>query len=48
VEHGVPNNGLLLELADGEENFVSGPKLPSSEFANATLLDYRGIAVDAP
>ena len=38
VEHGAPNHGLLLKLADGEEDFlVSGPKLPSSEFANAEL-----------
>jgi len=38
VEQGAPNDGLLLKLADGEEDFdVSGPKLPSSEFANAAL-----------
>jgi hypothetical protein len=38
VQHGVPNNGLLLKLADGEEGFgVGGPKLPSSEFADAAL-----------
>ena len=38
VEHGAPNNGLLLKLADGEEDFfVSGPKMPSAEFANAAL-----------
>jgi hypothetical protein len=38
VEFGAPNDGLLLKLADGEEDFfVSGPKLPSSEFANAAL-----------
>jgi hypothetical protein len=38
VEHGMRNDGLLLKLADGEEDFfVSGPKLPSSEFANAEL-----------
>jgi hypothetical protein len=38
VQHGVPNHGLLLKLADGEEDFlVSGPKLPSSEFADAGL-----------
>lgn len=38
VEYGVPNDGLLLKLAEGEEDFfVSGPKLPSSEFANAAL-----------
>ena len=38
VEYGAPNDGLLLKLADNEEEFfVSGPKLPSSEFANAAL-----------
>jgi hypothetical protein len=38
VEYGAPNDGLLLKLAEGEEDFlVSGPKLPSSEFANAAL-----------
>jgi hypothetical protein len=38
VEGGVPNHGLLLKLADGEEDFsVSGPKLPSAEFANHEL-----------
>jgi hypothetical protein len=38
VEAGAPNDGLLLKLADGEEDFlVSGPQLPSSEFANAAL-----------
>jgi hypothetical protein len=38
VRHGTPNHGLLLKLADGEEDFlVSGPKLPSSEFAEEDL-----------
>jgi hypothetical protein len=38
VESGAPNDGLLLKLADAEEEFhVSGPKLPSSEFANPGL-----------
>jgi hypothetical protein len=38
VEHGTPNDGLLLKLAETEEDFnVSGPRLPSSEFANAAL-----------
>ena len=38
LQHGVPNHGLLLKLADGEEDFlVSGPKLPSAEFADAAL-----------
>jgi hypothetical protein len=36
VEHGAPNDGLLLKLAEGEEDFsVSGPRLPSSEFFDA-------------
>jgi hypothetical protein len=35
VERGLPNNGLLLKLTDVEEGFlVSGPRLPSSEFAD--------------
>ena len=35
VELGMPNNGLLLKLADGQEDFfVSGPRVPSGEFAN--------------
>jgi hypothetical protein len=38
VEYGAPNDGLLLKLAEGEEDFfVSGPRLPSSEFANPAL-----------
>jgi TGF-beta propeptide len=38
VQHGAPNHGLLLKLAEGEEDFlVSGPRLPSAEFANAEL-----------
>jgi hypothetical protein len=38
VEYGAPNDGLLLKLADSEEDFfVGGPRLPSSEFANAPL-----------
>ncbi len=38
VQHGAPNHGLLLKLADAEEDFlVSGPRLPSSEFANGEL-----------
>ena len=36
VELGAPNYGLLLKLADGQEDFsVSGPRVPSAEFANA-------------
>jgi hypothetical protein len=35
VEFGMPNNGLLLKLAAGEEDFfISGPRVPSSEFAD--------------
>jgi hypothetical protein len=38
VEYGVPNDGLLLKLAEAEEDFlVGGPKLPSSEFADPGL-----------
>lgn len=38
VEYGAPDDGLLLKLAEGEEDlFVSGPRLPSSEFANLAL-----------
>jgi TGF-beta propeptide len=38
VEYGAPNDGLLLKLADSEEDFsVSGPRLPSSEFADAAF-----------
>jgi hypothetical protein len=38
VENGLSNDGLLLKLADGEEDFsVSGPKLPSSEYAASAL-----------
>ncbi len=35
VEYDAPNNGLLLKLAEGEEDFlVSGPRVPSAEFAS--------------
>ena len=38
AEYGAPNDGLLLKLAEGEEDFsVSGPRLPSVEFANPAL-----------
>jgi hypothetical protein len=38
VEYGLRNDGLLLKLADGEEDFgVGGPKLPSAEFGDAAL-----------
>lgn len=49
VEYGAPNNGLLLKLADGEEDFsVSGPRLPSSEFANAALRPTLEVAYFQP
>jgi hypothetical protein len=36
VEYGAPNDGLLLKLADGEEDYgVGGPRFPSAEFADA-------------
>jgi hypothetical protein len=35
---GLPNNGVLLKLADGEEDFESGgPYFPSSSYARAEL-----------
>jgi hypothetical protein len=38
VEYGAPNNGLLLKLADGEEDFfVGGPKFPAAEFSASAL-----------
>jgi hypothetical protein len=38
VEHGEPNHGLLLKLAEGEEQLsVSGPRFPSSEYADVSL-----------
>jgi len=38
VEYGAPNNGVLLKLADGEEDYgVGGPKLPSAEYSAAAL-----------
>ena len=37
VEYGAANDGLLLKLAEGEEDyFVGGPRLPSSEFADSS------------
>ena len=36
VELGAPNYGLLLKLAEGQEDFfISGPRVPSAEFANS-------------
>jgi hypothetical protein len=38
VENGVPNDGLLLKLPDRDEDFfVSGPRLPSSRYADDAL-----------
>lgn len=35
VEYGAANDGLLLKLADGEEDFgAGGPRLPAAEFAD--------------
>lgn len=35
---GLPNDGLLLKLADGEEDFnSSGPYFPSSTYSNASV-----------
>jgi hypothetical protein len=35
VEYGAANDGLLLKLADSEEDYgVGGPRLPSAEFAD--------------
>ena len=45
VEYGAANDGLLLKLADGEEDFfVSGPMLPSAEFANPALRPTLEVA----
>ena len=49
VERGLPNNGLLLKLADVEEGFlVSGPKLPSSEFAEVGSRPVLEVAYRVP
>lgn len=38
VEYGAPNDGLLLKLADSQEDYgVSGPKLPSADYSAAEL-----------
>ena len=35
MEYGTANNGLLLKLTEGQEDFFnSGPRVPSSEFAD--------------
>jgi hypothetical protein len=49
VENGAPNDGLLLKLADGEEDFsVSGPRLPSSEFSAAGLRPWLEVTYLPP
>ena len=49
VEHWEPNHGLLLKLAEGEEQFaVSGPKLPSSEFADPALRPVLEVTFHMP
>jgi hypothetical protein len=49
VERGVRNDGLLLKLAEGEEDFdVSGPKLPSAEFANDQLRPVLEVVYRPP
>jgi hypothetical protein len=49
VERGLPNNGLLLKLADVEEGFlVSGPRLPSSEFAEVGSRPVLEVAYRVP
>jgi hypothetical protein len=49
VEYGAPNRGVLLKLADGEEDFfVSGPKLPAGEFPNAALRPTLEITYYVP
>ena len=49
VERGAANDGLLLKLADGEEDFfVSGPKMPSSEFADAALVPALEVTYRPP
>jgi hypothetical protein len=45
----VPNRGLLLELAEEEENFgTSGPYFPSSAFASITLRPRLVISFVTP
>jgi hypothetical protein len=49
VQNDVPNNGLLLKLAEGEERFLaSGPKFPSSEFADPGLRPLLEVTYLAP
>ena len=49
VEQGVSNDGLLLKLAENQEDFlVSGPRLPSSEFADAALRPSLEITYLSP
>jgi hypothetical protein len=49
IEAGAPNHGLLLKLAEGEEDLsVSGPKLPSSRFGAAALRPMLEVSYMAP
>ena len=49
VELGVPNNGLLLKLAEGQEDFsISGPRVPSAEFANSAHRPVLEVAYLPP
>jgi len=49
VEYGAPNDGLLLKLAEGEEEYVvGGPRLPSSEFANPALRPMLEVSWMSP
>ena len=49
VEGGVPNDGLLLKLTDGEEDFsVSGPRLPSAEFFDPGLRPWLEVSYLPP
>ena len=39
VEFAAPNNGMLLKLADGQEDFfVSGLRVPSNEFGDPRIV----------
>lgn len=45
VSGGLPNSGLLLKLADREEQyFVGGPQLPSATFPDASLRPTLDVA----
>ena len=49
VEYGAANNGVLLKLADAEEEYgVSGPKLPSAEHSTAALRPALEVTYVSP